>query len=124
MAEAESVLNLLHERKMVIWYDMENTNQIQAIGKAGLEKVAIAFLERCANAGYPVGIYCNLNWFNNYISSALKKKYSIWIARYGKNNGLIDDKYKPNVGEIAWQYTSTGSVDGIFGDVDLDVQYK
>lgn len=123
IAEANGVLELLGKRKVVIWYDIENENQIREIGKSGLEVVTKAFLETCEKAGYSVGIYCNLNWYKNHLSNALKKKYSVWIARYGVNNGLIDDKYKPNVGEVAWQYTSQGSVDGIKGNVDLDIQY-
>lgn len=122
--EAKGVIKLLGNRKLIIWYDLENANQVQAIGKSGIEKVAKAFLDTCEKAGFVVGIYCNLNWFNNYIASSLKKKYTFWIARYGKNTGKIDEKYKPNVGETYWQYTSVGSVEGIVGNVDLDVRYK
>lgn len=124
IAEAEGVIATLKGRKVVIWYDLENTNQLHAIGKAGIDTVAKAFLETCSKAGYAVGIYCNLDWYKNYISSDLKKKYSFWLARYGVNNGMLDEKYKPNLGEVAWQYTSAGKIDGIDGNVDLDVQYK
>ena len=124
ITEAWTVLKLLNNRKIAIWYDLENANQVLQIGKAGIEKVANAFLSTCILAGYPVGIYCNLNWYKNYISAGLKKKYTFWIARYGKNNGLLDEQYKPNVGEQAWQYTSKGSLDGIVDNVDLDVIYK
>lgn len=118
--EAKSVINLLKGRKMTIWYDVENEIQINNIGKAGLTNVCLAFLNYCANAGFDVGIYCNLNWYKNYISDDLKKKYKFWIARYGKNNGTLDMKYKPT-GAYAWQYTSVGVVDGISGNVDLNV---
>lgn len=121
--EAEGVIKLLKGRKMPIWLDLENTNQINTIGMAGLEKVANAFIDTCKKAGYDVGIYCNLNWYNNYISANLKKSNIFWIARYGKNNGTLVESYKPNVGEVAWQYTSVGHVDGIKGNVDLDVLY-
>lgn len=121
--EAEGVIKLLNGRKMPIWLDLENANQINTIGKAGLEKVANAFIDTCKKAGYDVGIYCNLNWYNNYISANLKKSNIFWIARYGKNNGTLGESYKPNVGEVAWQYTSVGHVDGIKGNVDLDVLY-
>ena len=124
IAEAWTVLKLLGNRKIAIWYDLENANQVLQIGKAGIERVANAFLSTCILSGYGVGIYCNLNWYKNYISAGLKKRYTFWIARYGKNNGQLDEQYKPNVGEQAWQYTSHGHVDGIQGNVDLDVIYK
>lgn len=124
IAEANGVIKLLGNRKIAIWYDLENANQANLIGKAGIERVALAFLTTCVRAGYPVGIYCNLNWYNNYIADSLKRTYTFWIARYGQNNGLLDEAYKPNVGEQAWQYTSTGHVKGITGNVDLDVLYS
>ena len=123
IAEANSILSLLNHRKMMIWYDLENETQAAAIGKSGITKIASAFIKTCENAGYRVGIYCNLNWFKNYIHDSLKNIYPIWIARYGRNNGLLEEKYKPNVGESAWQYTSNGTVPGISRNVDLDIIY-
>ena len=121
--EADGVINLLNGRKMPIWYDMEDNSQIQ-LGKDTIEGVALSFIGECKEAGYDVGIYCNKNWYDNYISQYLKDRYSFWIARYGKNTGYIDEKYKPagkNV--IAWQYTSKGQIPGIIGYVDRDVLY-
>lgn len=118
--EAESVINLLNGRKMTIWYDVELKEQIQTIGKAGLTKVIKAFIDECNAKGYDAGVYCNLNWYNNYIDSSLKGKYKFWIARYGKNDGTLGEQYKPTEG-FAWQYTSVGKVNGITGNVDLDV---
>lgn len=46
-----------------------------------------------------------------------------WIANYGPNTGEYDEQYKPNVGEYMWQYTSVGRVNGIGGNVDLDMGY-
>lgn len=119
--EARTVIKLLGNRKMTIWYDVENTPQITKIKKAGLTKVIDAFLDECKKAGYDTGIYCNLNWYNNYIDDKFKKNVKMWVARYGKNNGKLDMGYIPNKNIYAWQYTSVGKVDGIDGDVDLDV---
>lgn len=123
LEEANKVLEVLGTRKPNIWYDLENNNQLQEIGKDGIDKVAKMFLETCRRNGHKVGIYCSLNWYRNYISKDLKDKYPFWLARYGTNNGLLDESYKPNLGEVGWQYTSRGRVDGIKGDVDLDVMY-
>ena len=123
--EANSVIQLLKScnLKTRIWLDLEDKAQIP-LGKGGILAIATAFLQTCQNAGYNVGIYCNLlEWYNNYIHDDLKNKYKFWIARYGKNSGIIDNTYKPNVGEIGWQYTSKGSVVGINVDVDISVFY-
>ena len=121
--EADGVINLLGDRKMPIWYDMED-NSLTSLGKDTIEGIALSFIGECKEAGFEVGIYCNKNWYDNYISDYLKKRFNFWIARYGKNTGQLDEKYKPtgkNV--IAWQYTSKGKVLGINGDVDRDVLY-
>lgn len=121
--EADNVINTINAIKMPIWYDMEDKS-LETLGKDTIEGIALSFIGECKEAGYDVGIYCNKNWYDNYISDYLKSRYSFWVARYGKNTGYLDEKYKPtgrNV--IAWQYTSKGRVDGINGDVDLDVLY-
>jgi len=121
--EADTVINLLKDRKMPIWYDLEDKS-LPPFGKDAIEGVAMSFIGECKEAGFEVGIYCNKNWYDNYISQYLKDKFMFWVARYGKNTGKLDEKYKP-VGNniIAWQYTSKGSVPGISGNVDLDVLY-
>lgn len=121
--EADTVINLLGDRKIPIWYDMEDSS-LTSLGKDAIEGIALAFIGECREAGFEVGIYCNQNWYDNYISQYLKNKFSFWVARYGQNTGKLDEKYKPtgkNV--IAWQYTSKGQVPGIIGYVDRDVLY-
>lgn len=121
--EADLVINLLGDRKIPIWYDLEDKSLI-GLGKDAIEGIAMSFIGECRDAGFEVGIYCNTTWYNDYISQYLKDKFSFWIARYGKNTGQIDEKYKPTGKNIiAWQYTSKGHVDGINGDVDRDVLY-
>ena len=120
---ADGVINLLGERKMPIWWDLEDDILIP-LGKDGIEGVTLAFIGECKEAGFDVGIYCNKNWYDNYISQYLKDKFKFWIARYGKNTGYLDEKYKPTGKNIiAWQYTSKGQVNGINGNVDMDVLY-
>ena len=122
IAEANTVISLLNGRKCKIWLDLEDKSQI-SLGKAGILKIANAFIKTCEDKGYSVGIYCNLNWIKNYIDDSLKK-YDLWIARYGKNNGQLEDEYKPNVNETIWQYSSKGQVNGIQGNVDLNILYN
>ena len=121
--EADSVINLLNKRDMTIWYDLED-NSLVPLGKDSIEGIALSFIGECKEAGYNVGIYCNKNWYDNYISQYLKDRFPFWIARYGQNTGQLDEKYKPTGRNIiAWQYTSKGQVPGIVGYVDRDVLY-
>lgn len=122
ITEANTVMSLLNGRKCKIWLDLEDESQTQ-LGKSGILKIANAFIKTCENKGYSVGIYCNLNWVKNYIDDSLKK-YDLWIARYGKNSGQLEEKYKPNVNEKIWQYSSRGKIPGINGDVDLNIIYS
>ena len=56
-----------------------------------------------------------IGFVNKYLQNApdLKRGYLIWIARYSE--------YKPDVRLCWWQLSATGRVNGITGDVDLNV---
>ena len=121
--EAEDVLSVLGGRGLdfPVFYDLEWSQQ-RSLGKQAIENIAVAFLTRIKKAGYKVGIYCNLDWYNNVLSDALKQ-YDCWIARYSANdNGSVQERLRPNVG-VGWQYSSKGKVSGINGNVDMDVFY-
>lgn len=121
--EAESVIKLLNGRKIDIWYDLEDKSQL-ILGTTGIGLIATAFLTYCVNKGYNVGIYCNKTWYDNYIPWDIKQICRFWVARYGQNTGRLDNWYKPEgKGIVMWQYTSKGKVDGIEGNVDLNVKW-
>lgn len=122
--EAENVIEVLNGRGLdfPVFYDLEWKQQ-RSLGKQAIENIAVSFLTRMKKAGYKVGIYCNMDWYNNYLSDSLKK-YDLWLARYANNdNGTIPERLRPSVG-IGWQYSESGKVAGISAnDVDMDVFY-
>lgn len=121
--EAEETLAVLKGRKLdfPIFYDLEWKTQ-QKFSKSKLESITLAFLRKINSAGYKVGIYSNLSWFNNLFTPAMRD-YHCWIARYpAADNGEIVERLRPEQG-IGWQYSSKGKVPGIDGNVDLDVFY-
>ena len=123
LEEAENVIGVLNGRGLdfPVFYDLEWSQQ-RSLGKQAIENIAVSFLTRIKKAGYKVGIYCNLDWYNNVLSDALKK-YDCWIARYPANdNGSVQERLRPSVG-VGWQYSSKGKVSGINGNVDMDVFY-
>lgn len=60
-------------------------------------------------------LYINQAFVNKYLPDAadLRSRYNIWIARYGE--------YKPDVHLIYWQLSPDGRIQGIRGDVDINV---
>lgn len=124
--EAEDVIAALNGRGLdfPVFYDLEWTNQ-RKLGKQAIENIAVSFLTRMKKAGYKVGIYCNYDWYKNYLTDALKQ-YDCWIANYpkkGLDNGTLQERLRVPVG-VGWQYSSKGKVSGISGNVDMDVFYK
>ena len=124
LEEAEETLAVLAGRglDLPVFYDLEWEKQ-KKLGKAAVEKIAETFLNRIKKAGYKVGIYCNVDWYQNILTAKLKS-YDLWLARYPANdNGTMQTRLKPTAG-IGWQYSSKGKVVGISGNVDMNVFYK
>lgn len=126
--DARAFLNILNGRKLEygIWLDVESKN-LRDLGKNKVEEVIIKEAEIFTSAGYYVGIYCNLDWYKNVITDKIKKMFDgrFWIARYPKNdNGIAVGKLSPAEicpESIGWQYSSKGKVNGIIGNVDMDM---
>ena len=55
------------------------------------------------------------HFLDTYLGTELSKRYAYWYAR------MQNDSTEQDCG--IWQYTSTGSVPGIIGNVDLDLGY-
>lgn len=79
-------------------------------------KVCEAFGETVESAGYKAGVYGARNWFNEMLDMDRLKDYAIWLAEY-RDVPVYQGYYH------MWQYTSGGSVDGIEGNVDLNLSY-
>lgn len=77
--------------------------------------LAKTFLNYVESRGYYAMNYTNLDYLNKGFS-ALTKRYDTWLACW-------TDK-KPNKPCGIWQRSSTGFIDGIRGNVDLDIAYK
>ena len=111
-SEAEHVLRLVKGYKLSypVYYDLE-----EAGTQSGAVNRMKIFAEIIENAGYWVGVYCNKSWWDNTLKS-LGDRYTKWIARYNSTLGMS--------GVDMWQYTSSGSVSGISGRVDMNHCYR
>ena len=118
--EAEQALRLLqgHNPSYPVYLDMEDPST-SGVGSAMLGTIAKIFCDKVSAAGYKVGIYCNLYWRTHYLTSSVfdNPNWSFWIAQY---NSTCDYKGTYDM----WQCTSTGSVNGISGNVDLNFWMK
>lgn len=128
VADAEALIRHLAGRPLPygIWLDYES-NVLRAQGKEKIRDLTKIYVDRFKAAGYKVGIYCNVDWYNNVIHPDLKKDYYFWIARYPKaDDGLYHatSKLKPQMQScLAWQYSSKGHVPGIKTNVDMDIDF-
>lgn len=103
---------------MPVFYDWEYDSMKYAkknhvsLQKLEITELNLAFCNKIDDLGYKAGYYCNQDYQNNYIDTNRLKGYYKWFALYG-----YDDK--GNSYDI-WQFTDTGRVSGIVGDVDLN----
>ena len=126
--DAKALMKHLADRPLEygIWLDYE-ADILRKQGKAKIEEMTYIYANLFRSAGYFTGIYCNKDWYDNVISDKLKNDFDFWIARYPKNDHgeyCPTSKLRPSYRTaVAWQYSSKGKVDGINGNVDLDVDY-
>lgn len=119
-SEIKHALRLVGNYKpFCIYYDMED-HTTAGLGKATLTAFAKRFCEAITKKGFKAGVYANQNWFQNYLDVAALSKagYSIWCAKYSNDAPKIAAEYD------IWQYSSTGRVDGINGNVDMNYMYN
>ncbi|MEY8354080.1 GH25 family lysozyme [Lachnospiraceae bacterium 54-53] len=116
-AEADFVLNLVKDYPISfpIAFDAEDSATLGTLAPAEVSEVINAFCERIADAGYYPIVYANDYWLSNKIDLSCMS-YDVWVARYEAKHKYADP--------IMWQVTSTGSINGINGNVDIDFLYK
>ena len=101
-----------------IYIDVEEDRH-QKVGKTFVTSAIKGFCETLEKLGYYVGIYANLNYFNNYIDTPALSMYDKWFAYWKK------DLNKPSFpyGDYGlWQNSSDGYVAG--QRVDTNIAYK
>ena len=122
--EAQFTLQLLSKYNVPITYpiaiDTERTpngnGRADGISKELRTEVVRAFCNEIQRAGYKTMIYANKNWLLNDLNIT-SLNYDVWLAHY---TDATDYPYPYTI----WQYTSTGSVNGIVGNVDMNIGYK
>ena len=119
--EAEFVLDTIEPYTVTypIAYDIELLKDGRADSLSKDEYIACteAFCERIKNEDLTPMVYGNLNSFFNMLSPEALNNYEKWFAYYSY------PVYNPYDYAI-WQYSAEGHVDGIKGDVDMNICLK
>lgn len=112
--------------KLPVYFDVEKTENAGANGRlnrSGLSiaqrtAIAEAFCETIEAAGYDAGIYSSKNYYLTYLDpDYLSTKYHMWLANYASVTYYKGDYH-------IWQYSDGGTVNGITGNVDMNVLYS
>lgn len=94
---------------MPVYLDLETSDPKD---RAKATTAAAYFCRYLEKLGYFVGIYASdLSGFRDRVDGDKLTDFTLWVARYGR---------EPSRAWDVWQYSSTGSVPGIYGKVDLD----
>ena len=123
MDEAQFVLEKIAPYKVQcpVVIDVEKVSDSEArMNQISLEQRTsntLVFLETVEAAGYEVMLYHNMEMGTLMLDMEQFEDYSKWFAYYNK------EIYYPYVFDV-WQYSDKGKVDGITGDVDLNISFK
>ena len=101
--------------ELPVVFDWENWSFYQEFNKSfyNLTQMANTFLSTIEKNGYKAMLYSSKNYLEKVW---LETKYPIWLAHYTEKTNY-QGTYK------VWQLTANGKVQGISGNVDINVMY-
>lgn len=124
-AEAQVFLSLMAPYKGRVTYPLYCDYEYASIeygekmgikpDKALITAMIAAFCDEVRRAGWYAGYYTNLDFIRNRLDMDKLKNYDLWLADYTSG---------PDYDCGMQQITSSGVVDGITGNVDVDIAYK
>ena len=139
IAEADACIKLLksYPLDLPVFFDFEDDTERYArekgVGYTPAMRTAIhlAFCNRLKSAGFSVGIYANENYLGGLVNWSQLKSWPLWLAKwpgyttgraktYSIDSGSVTTKWGS---PVAWQFTDSGKVNGINGNVDLNYFY-
>ena len=115
-SEAQHVLRLIdgYDLDYPIYYDLEENSIRNKLSETQIADIAEAFCDTIEAAGYEAAIYSNTDWFTNYLTDSRFDQWDKWVAQYNTTCTYTGDY-------SMWQCSSKGRIDGISGNVDLNV---
>lgn len=115
---ARYALNNLNgtELDFPIAYDWENWSKFSKYKTSiyNISNAFNAFADEINSNGYQTMLYGSKNYLENIWIN--RNNYPVWLAHYVNSTTYTGDY-------IMWQLGNTGRIDGINGDVDIDIYY-
>lgn len=96
--------------------DIEDAATYKGLGRSANSAIVSAWCNAVREAGYTPLLYTYTSFAQSYLDMATLANYDLWLADYRGHMGIA--------GASIWQYSSSGSVPGIAGRVDLNTAYK
>ena len=116
--EAKWIIEQLKPYKidLPVVFDWENWSFYQEFNLSfySISEIAKTYLNEMEKAGYEGMLYSSKYYLENVW---FKQKYPVWLAHYTTKTNY-QGEYK------VWQMCSNGRVDGIYGDVDINIMYN
>lgn len=117
ISDAKWIVEQIKDYKvdLPIAFDWENWGSFNKFDVSffGLTNIAKGFMDTIKDAGYDAMLYSSKTYLENIW---LPTSYPVWLAHYTKNTNYTGDY-------SFWQICSNGRVDGISGDVDINIRY-
>lgn len=118
--EAQFVVKNLKGKKLKgpVAFDMEpieGADRISYLTSEEKTAIADAFMSYIKKKGYEPMLYGNPTWLGGSVDRTLLTDYDVWLAHY---TDYTNYPYEYDM----WQYTSTGTVAGIEGYVDMNIR--
>ena len=101
----------------IVFFDLEYDSIRYAKDKGVIldkelcEANTVAFCEQVKSRGFKPGVYCNIDYYKHMYSKEILGKYVLWLADW---TGKLDYECEYH------QYSSSGKVPGINGNVDMN----
>ena len=115
--------------KYAVYFDSEMSTEgsgngrADKISKSARTDAAVAFCKEIEKKGFTAGVYSSTSWYNDKLDMSKIKKYSIWVADYGVNNGRANKK--PSITPCnAWQFTSKYKTSAVYTGIDMSYFYE
>ncbi len=119
-SEANHVIRLLRaagaEPSYPVYLDLEDerVREQNGLGAKHYAEIAKTFCDAIDAAGYTPGVYANTYWWNTYLTDPVFESWERWVAQYNPTCTYTGT-------HAMWQCTSSGRVDGISGNVDINM---
>ncbi|MCB5401596.1 GBS Bsp-like repeat-containing protein [Thomasclavelia ramosa] len=121
--EAKFVIDILQKYNVTpdelgypVYFDLERTTITKEQNIANMN----AFISEMNAKGYTTNVYSYRAMLNSSLNDKAILSNVSWMAAYTDTIGWENPYYK---GKFGWQYTSSGSIPGISGNVDISCWY-